>query len=124
MDAPEIVIEGFEEILERDLLKHKGLVEQTKREIDAYRMARAHEVKRKKYYRSLIGGGKFNDDSLRRSMGDIATNIRHLSDRVKVSEEKLEHHRLIVDTLTQQLEDQNKGLATLAKWRREHGPGH
>lgn len=117
---PRIVVEGIEEIIKRDLGKHKGLVEQTQRELDAYRAARSHEIARKKHYKSLIGGGKFDDDALRESMKDISINIRHLSDKVDLAREKLEHHRLIVDTLSQQLEDQMEALADLARYRRDH----
>jgi hypothetical protein len=118
-EEPQIFVEGIEEVIKRDLEKHKGLLEQTQRELDAYKQSRSHEIRRKKYYKSLIGGGKFDDDALRASMDDIASNIRHLSDKVDLSREKLEHHTLIVDTLTQQLEDQNKALAALAKYRRD-----
>ena len=117
---PEIVFEGMEIIIKRDLEKHKVLLITSNQELLAFRNARSHEIKRKKYYKSLIGGEKYNDDSLRRSMDDIAINIRHLSDKVKLSEDAIKHHTLIVDTLTEQLENQNRGLDALAKYRRDH----
>jgi len=116
---PFIVIEGIEEITKRDLVKHKALIEQTTAELNAYREARAHEVRKKKHYRKLIGGGKFDDDALRRSMQDIAVNIRHMSDKCKAAEEKLKHHQLIVDTLTAQLEEQERLLRRIRLQRGE-----
>jgi len=118
--APELFIEGMEVIIKRDLEKHKVLLIRSNQELLSYRNARSHEVKRKKYYKSLIGGEKYNDDSLRRSMNDIVINIRHFSDKVKLSEDAIKHHTLIVDTLSKQLDDQNKGLDALAKYRRDH----
>ena len=115
-----IVTEGIEVVIERDLLMHKGLLAQTKLEIDSFRNSRAHEVKRKKHYRSLIGGGKYNDDSLRSSMGSIAVNIRHFDDKVKLFEEKMAHHTVIVDTLSEQLVAQRAGLDYLARYRKDH----
>jgi hypothetical protein len=109
-DAPIIIIEGIEEIPKRDLAKHKMLVVRTRTERDAYAKARSHEVRKKKHYRKLIGGGKFNDDALRASIQQIIINIRHFSDKVKASEEKLVHHQLIVETLTRQLEQHEELL--------------
>ena len=122
--ASDIVIEGIEKVIERDLGKHKLLLEQTKTELEAYRLARSHEIKRKKHFRKLIGGGKYDDIALRKAMGDIATNIQHLSDKADLAEEKIKHHELIVDTLSSQLADQNLALADLARHRREHGTRH
>lgn len=115
--APFIVIEGIEKITKRDLAKHKGLIAQTQAELNAYRQARSHEVQRKKHYRKLIGEGRYNDDALRVSMKDISINVRHLSDKAKAAEEKLKHHTLIVDTLSQQLEDHEEQMQTLRRFR-------
>jgi hypothetical protein len=123
-NEPQIVVEGIEDVIKRDLQKHKGILERTKIELIAYRSARSHEVQKKKHYKSLIGGGKFNDTALKKSMGDISINIRHFSDKIKLTEDAITHHSLIVDTLTKQLEDQNKGLEALAKYRREHPDGN
>jgi hypothetical protein len=116
---PFIVIEGIEEITKRDLAKHRALIEQTQAEMDSFRAARAHEIRRKKHYRKQIGGGKFDDDALRRAMKDIAVNIRHMSDKCQAAEEKLKHHKLIVDTLSAQLEVQEKLLRKIRLLRGE-----
>ena len=119
-NGPEIVFEGFEEITKRDLEKHKALLARSKIELLAYREARSYEIKKKKHYISLIGGSKYNDDALRTSIDSIAVNIQHFSDKVKLTEEAIAHHTLIVDTLTKQLEEQYKGLEALAKYRKDH----
>jgi hypothetical protein len=117
---PDIVIVGLEEIIKRDLEKHKTLLARSKIEMDSYKTAVSHEIKKKKHYKSLIGGEKYNDDSLRESMDMIAINIRHLSDKVKLSQEAIDHHTLIVDTLSKQLEDQYEGLKRLKKFREDN----
>jgi len=106
-----IVIKGIEKVIKRDLEKHKILLERSTIEMLSFKEAVSHEVKKKKHYKTLIGEGKYNDDALRKSMDMIAVNIKHLSDKVKVSQDSIDHHRLIVDTLTKQLEDQNESLA-------------
>jgi len=111
--APEIFLEGIDVVIRLDLGKHKELLVQTQAELVAFREARDHESARKRHYFRLIGGGKYNDDSLRRSVEDIRTNIRHLSDKVKLSEEKIDHHTLIVDTLTEQLQDYDRRYGAL-----------
>ena len=115
-----VVIEGLETIIKRDLEEHKMLLARTTTELHSYREGRASEIKRKKHYASLVGGGVYNDDSLRRSMDDIAINIRHMSDKAEAAEAKITHHKLIVDTLAQQLVDQNKALDMLAEYRRKN----
>lgn len=122
-NQPRIVIQGIEHIIERDLAKHKSLLEQRNRELMAFREARSHEIKRKKYYKALIGQGKFDDAALERSMGCIAINIRHLSDKVTITERSIEHHTLIVDTLTAQLAEQNDALRYLAQQLKDREDG-
>lgn len=110
---PEIFLEGIDEVIKRDLAKHKELLGQTLREIEAFHNAAKHESSRKRYYYRQIGKGKFDDAALRGSVTDIRTNIRHLNDKEKLAKEKAEHHRLIIKTLTEQLEDYNKTYASL-----------
>lgn len=116
-EQPSIVIEGIEEVIKRDLSKHKMLLERSKIELIQYRQARTHEIKKKKHYRGLIGKGKYDDDSLEKSIGDIRTNIRHFSDKIKLTNDAIDHHTQIVETLTAQLEDQNNKLKDLATFR-------
>ena len=120
MSGPMVVINGIKEIIERDLELHKSLLERTKMELLSFRDGRSHEIKKKKHYNKLIGGGKYDDDSLRTAMLDIATNIRHMSDKCDMSQEKIKHHQLIVDTLTEQLGDQNYMLAQAELYYQEH----
>ena len=115
---PKIYIEGIGSVIKQDLKKHKVLLQRSKTELLSYREARSHEIKKKKYYNTLIGGGKFDDESLRNSINDIGVNIRHMSDKVKLSEDAIKHHTLIVDTLTDQLDNYNKGMRELTKSRR------
>jgi hypothetical protein len=117
---PEIVIEGIEEVIKKDLKKHQAILERSKLELIAYKNSRSHEIQKKKKWKSHIGGGKFNDDALRESMDQIAINIRHMSDKVDLTNEAIKHHTEIVDTLIEQLDNQMKGLKTLAKYRKEH----
>ena len=119
-DGPEVVIGGILELLERDLEKHGILLERTKLELLSYREARSHEVKKKKHYKSLIGGGKYNDVSLKNSMNEIAINIRHFSDKCELAEREIKHHQLIIDTLTGQVKDEKKALAQLEQYYKEH----
>jgi hypothetical protein len=117
---PEIVIEGIEEVIKKDLKKFQGLLEKDKLDLIAYKNARSHEIQKKKKWKSLIGGKKYNDDALRDSMDQIAINIRHMSDKIDLTNKAIKHHTEIVDTLTEQLENQYKGLKVLAEYRKEH----
>lgn len=110
---PEVFIEGIDVVIRLDLGKHKELLAQSQVDLLAFREARDHESARKRHYYRLIGGGKYNDESLRKSVEDIRINVRHLSDKVKLAEDKIEHHTQIVDTLTEQLEDYDKAYAAL-----------
>jgi len=108
---PEVFIEGIDVVIKLDLGKHKELLAQTRVDIDSFRDAVEHESARKRHYHRLIGGGKYNDDALRRSVKDIRINIRHLSDKVDQAVKKADHHMLIVDTLTKQLQDYDRRYA-------------
>ena len=120
MSEPFVVVSGFKELIERDLDQHKSLLERTQMELLSFRTARSHEIKKKKHYNGLVGGGKYDDEKLTESMKDIATNIRHMSDKCTVAEDKIKHHQLIVDTLTEQLSDQNWMLAQAEAYYQEH----
>jgi hypothetical protein len=118
---PVVVIDGLEVIIRRDLEKHKLLLTQSKANLDAFRLALSHQIKKKKYYVFLVGGGKYDDAALWESIAMIGVDIRHLSDKAKLTEEALVHHSLIVDTLTAQLADQHKNLKILAEFRGRAG---
>jgi uncharacterized 2Fe-2S/4Fe-4S cluster protein (DUF4445 family) len=117
----DVVIEGLEEVISKDLAKHKLVLERLAIEVQTFKAARAHEIKRKRHYAGLVGGGKFNDVSLRASIDQINVNVRHLSDKVEMGEEQIAFNTRIVDTLTKQLATQNAGLVRLAEYRRTHG---
>jgi len=116
----EVVAEGMEQIIQRDLDKHKSFLEAAKLDLQAFRQARSHEVQKKKHYRKQIGKGKFNDEALEEARVQMAINIRHLSDKADLAERRIAHETEIVETLTQQLEDQMAGLSRLRKHRLEH----
>lgn len=117
-DEPVFVVEGMEEIIEKDLQKHKTILERTFQERQVYREAISHEIKRKKHYNSLIGGNKFDDIALRESVDQMAINITAMSNKVKLSDDKIDHETLIVDTLTAQLENQYRGLKLLSEHKK------
>ncbi len=104
---PEIFIEGVDVIIKLDLGKHEVLLAQSTMELRSYRAAAKHESARKRHYHRLIGGDKYDDDALRRSVKDIRQNINHLTQKAKLAEDKIEHHTLIVDTLSAQLQNYN-----------------
>jgi hypothetical protein len=112
-DDPEVFVEGIDVVIRLDLGKHKELLAQTQAELLSFREAAQHESARKRHYYRLIGGDQYDDDALKRSVEDIRINIRHLTDKAKAAQEKMEHHSLIVDTLTQQLADYERRYASL-----------
>lgn len=111
---PEIFIEGIDKVIRLDLGKHKELLARTQVDLEAFNVAVAHESGRKRHYYRLIGGGKYNDDALRSSVADIRVNIRHLSDKAKLAVDKIAHHTLIVDTLTEQLTEYHRMAGVMA----------
>lgn len=110
---PEIFIEGIDVKIKLDLGKHRELLAQTRIELVSFRQARDHQSAKKRHYYRQVGKGKYNDEALMKSVGDIRINVRHLSDKATLAEEKIAHHKLIVDTLTTQLKDYNERYATL-----------
>jgi len=108
---PEVFLEGIDVVIRLDLGKHKELLGQSRADVASFREAARHESARKRHYHRLIGGGKYDDNALKRSIKDIRLNIRHLTDKAEQAVEKAEHHTVIVDTLTAQLEDYNRRYA-------------
>jgi len=112
---PEIFLEGIDEVIKKDLGRHRELLARTRIEMASWRQAVKHESAKKRHYYRLIGKGKYDDDSLRNSVADIRINIRHLSDKVEAAELKIAHHTEIIDTLAQQLEDYDRQAERVAK---------
>lgn len=112
-----IVIEGIEEILERDLDKHKALLERSQLEKQSFAQARAHEVQKRRAWREHIGEGKFSDEALEAALKQCTQNITMWSAKVKLSEDAIAHHTEIVDKLTVQLAEHYVALALLAQSR-------
>jgi len=119
----DVVIEGIEDVIARDLAKHKALLERLTIEVQAFRQGRAHEIKKQKHYAGLVGNGQFSDVALRTAMDDIAINIRHMSDKVQTGEEQIVFNKRIVETLTLQLAVQQQALDALARHRRDNASG-
>jgi hypothetical protein len=101
----EVFVEGLGPIIKRDLDKHRSLLEQVHRDHLAFVQARSYEIARKKNWKSKIGGGKYDDDAMREAIKQINQNIRHFSAKIKLADEKIKHHKLIVDTLTDRLKE-------------------
>lgn len=114
VNPTKVVIKGIDKVIKRDLAKHKELLDQAKLSSISFREAISHQVKKKKHYLSLVGSGKFNDDSLKESIGMINVDIRAMSDKAKLASDSIDHHSLIVDTLTDQLREyyENDGIIT------------
>lgn len=106
-----IFVEGIDAVIRLDLEKHKEILAREKFNLLSYQQAVSHAIAQKKHYRGLIGGSKFNDEALKGSLQQQNVNIRHLQDKVKLTNDAIEHHTLIVDTLTQQLKDYEKAHA-------------
>ena len=121
---PEVFIEGIDVVIRLDLGKHKEMLAQAKTEKVSFQEARDHESARKRHDYRLIGKGKYDDDALLRSVKDIRINIRHLSDKVKLSDDKIEHETLIVDTLTAQLKEYDERHATFNRQLQQNTKSH
>lgn len=121
MEANEnIVIEGIEVVIERDLNKHKVILERVKIELDGFEKARLHLIAKRKHYKGLIkGDNKYNKESLEKSRVMIGVDIRAMSDTIDITKKRQEHHTLIVDTLSEQLKNQYICLKNLAKYRKD-----
>ena len=100
---PWMFIEGIDGVIRLDLAKHQKMLEQERINLDQYQHAVSHSVQHKRHYAGLLGGGKYDDDALRDSITRINTNTRHLSDKVKLTQDAIAHQTEIVDTLTAQL---------------------
>jgi len=116
-NTPEIVIEGMEDIIKMDLDKHKGLLVQTKLDLAAFREAKGHESRKRIHYKNLVKDGKYNKAAMERAIEQCVINIRHLGDKAKLAQEKIQHHDMIVAELEVGLANQMLGLKHLEAQR-------
>lgn len=110
-DVPRVIIEGIDKVIKLDLSKHQELLEQAKLSALSYRESVSHLVKRKKHYSALLKAGQYNKEAMEKSIEMIGVDVRALSDKVKLANESIEHETLIVDTLSEQLDDYYKNNA-------------
>ena len=123
-DEIQVVIEGLEDIIERDLNKHRGIVEQTKRELEVFKQARSYQVQKKKHYKMLMQtDNKYDKKAMQTAKDMINIDIRHYSDKVDGANQILAFNKNIVDTLEKQLVEQREGLKALAKHRKKELAG-
>ena len=123
-DEIQVVIEGLEDIIERDLNKHRGIVEQTKRELEVFKQARSYQVQKKKHYKMLMQtDNKYDKEAMQTAKDMINIDIRHYSDKVDGANQILAFNQNIVDTLEKQLVEQREGLKVLAKHRKKELDG-
>lgn len=106
----DIFIEGIDVIIERDLNKHKSLLEKNNMDIQAMEHAISSEIQRKKYYNKQKGKRNYNDEAMDTAMEQMRVNISHLGNKLKVTKELRIQNTQIVDTLTPQLAQYYKDL--------------
>jgi hypothetical protein len=116
-NKPLIFIKGLDEITKKDLKKFKSILERDKFELIKYKEALSYQIQKKKHYKSLIGKGKYDDDSMKKSIVMINVDIRQISDKVKLTNDAIAHHTLIVDTLSKQLDEYYKNLEVVNKFK-------
>jgi len=95
-------------VLKRDLGKHKALLERRTIEKQAFVKSRSLLIQRKKHYKSLIGGERYDDESLKKSTEMIGIDIVAMSNNIKLAQDAVDHHKMIVDDLTFKLTAYNK----------------
>lgn len=120
----DVFVEGIDIIIKRDLEKHIELLNNNNLDIQAFEVAVASEIGRKRSYgkqKKVTKNGKLRYDpvAMDKAIVQMNVNIRHLSDRIKITKELRQHNTIIVDTLTAQLNDYNNGLRLLSKHRKE-----
>ncbi len=104
-EQPWIFIKGIDKVIKLDLGKNKALLERFRREEEAYKQSISGLIQKKRYYKGLIGGGKFNDESLRESIKMMNVDISDMNNKVNATQQMIAFHKEIVDTLTTQLLD-------------------
>jgi len=110
-----VVIEGMEVVIERDLKRHELILSQARKDYSKFREAVSYEIRKKRHYSELIRQGKYQRKAMETAINDINVNIRNMQDKAGLSEQKIKFEENIVETLTRQLEDQKKSLKLLNK---------
>ena len=106
----DIFVEGIDVIIRRDLEKHTALLEQNNINIQHFRDAQSNEIKKKQFYGEQKGKRKYRDADMDKAISQMNINIKHISNRIKIAEELKKENTVIVDTLTEQLKDYDKGM--------------
>ena len=117
IERGDIFVEGIDVIIRRDLDKHKAILEMNVMDIQAFQKSRSSEIERKRFYGEQKGKRRYRDDAMDEAIEQMNKNIGHLSIRIKFAEELRDQNTIIVDTLTKQLEDYNKGIRALASYK-------
>jgi hypothetical protein len=109
----DIVIQGMDIIIKRDLDKHKSLLDKNNLDIQFLQDARSNEIKRRKFYNSQKGKRKYSDDAMDTAIEQMRLNIERYSSQLKGLNEQKDFNTNIVDTLTNQLNEYYKSLTKL-----------
>ncbi len=96
----DIFIEGLDVIIRRDLEKHTALLEQNNINIQTFRVAQSSEIQKKRFYGEQKGQRKYRDSDMDKAIFQMSTNIKHISNRIKITVQLKKENTVIVDTLT------------------------
>ena len=110
-----VVISGMEDIIKRDLDKHKAILKKTKEEYAVFRESVSYLIKRKRHYIEQKKTGKYNDESMQVSIDKLNIEIRKMSDKSDLANKKIKFEDNIVKNLILQLDNQLKSLRLLNK---------
>ncbi len=115
----DIVIEGIDIIIQRDLDKHKSLLEMNNLNIQSFEGARSNEINKKRFYGEQKGKRKYRDKDMDIAIEQMTKNINHLSRRITVTMELRKENTIIVDTLTEQLKQYYINLKKLSEAQKQ-----
>lgn len=110
-----VVIHGMLEIIEKDLKKAKQVKEFAVKDRESWKIAISHEVRKKRAYRKLIGGEKYDDNALKNSISQMNQNLNHLNRKVTTADQKIDFQDNIINTLTKNYKEHKEALEEFAK---------
>lgn len=110
----DVFVKGIDVIIRRDLDKHKDLLDRDNLNIQAFHEARSTEINRKRFYGEQKGKRNYDDEAMDKAIEQMNENIKNLSIKIALCEESKKTNTQIVDTLSNQLVEYEKGIKELA----------
>lgn len=120
----QLVIEGMDVIIKRELDRHKMIISTLNKQIEVLKEQVDHLKQKKSAWANMIGQRRFRADSMQKAIKEMEDQITSNTNELGIKRQQLAYSMKQVTMYDEQMNEYYRGLADLAQARKEEMNGN